>query len=139
MDAMREEALRFGANVRTDDVPAVSISSPVKSVTVGDETPHARALCSHQGAAARHRGVPHEQDLIAMASAPVPPGTGSFSTTKTFAVVGGDDSAMEEATFLTCFMRKVARIRRRNEFRASKIILGRALSNDKVALLTTPS
>src|SRR6201993_315434 len=98
MDEMREQALRFGADLRMEDVESVSLDGPVKSVTTAEgETLHARAV------------------ILAM---------------------GGGDSAMEEATFLTKFARSVTLVHRREEFRASKIMLDRARSNDKIRFVT---
>ena len=136
MDEMREQALRFGADLRMDDVDAVSLDGPVKSVTVGDETYRARAVILAMGAAARHLGVPGEEALIGMGVSTCATCDGFFFRDQDIAVVGGGDSAMEEATFLTRFARSVTVIHRRDEFRASKIMLERALANDKITFLT---
>ena len=136
MDEMREQALRFGADLRMDDVDAVSLDGPVKSVTVGDETYRARAVILAMGAAARHLGVPGEEALIGMGVSTCATCDGFFFRDQDIAVVGGGDSAMEEATFLTRFARSVTVIHRRDEFRASKIMLERARANDKITFLT---
>ncbi|HEX4558135.1 MAG TPA: thioredoxin-disulfide reductase, partial [Mycobacterium sp.] len=136
MDEMREQALRFGADLRMDDVDAVSVDGPVKSVTVGDETYRARAVILAMGAAARHLGVPGEEALIGMGVSTCATCDGFFFRDQDIAVVGGGDSAMEEATFLTRFARSVTLIHRREEFRASKIMLERARSNEKIEFLT---
>jgi thioredoxin reductase (NADPH) len=136
MDEMREQALRFGADLRMDDVDAVSVDGPVKSVTVGDETYRARAVILAMGAAARHLGVPGEEALIGMGVSTCATCDGFFFRDQDIAVVGGGDSAMEEATFLTRFARSVTLIHRREEFRASKIMLERARSNEKIKFLT---
>ncbi|MGX9788776.1 thioredoxin-disulfide reductase [Mycobacterium sp. MMS18-G62] len=136
MDEMREQALRFGADLRMEDVDAVSLDGPVKTVTVGDDTYQARAVILAMGAAARHLGVPGEEQLIGMGVSTCATCDGFFFRDQDIAVVGGGDSAMEEATFLTRFARSVTLIHRRDEFRASKIMLERARANDKIKFLT---
>jgi thioredoxin reductase (NADPH) len=136
MDEMREQAVRFGADLRMEDVDAVSLDGPVKSVTVGDQTYQARAVILAMGAAARHLGVPGEEALIGMGVSTCATCDGFFFRDQDIAVIGGGDSAMEEATFLTRFARSVTLIHRRNEFRASRIMLERARSNEKIKFLT---
>jgi thioredoxin reductase (NADPH) len=136
MDEMREQALRFGADLRMEDVDAVSLDGPVKSVTVGDQTYHTRAVILAMGAAARHLGVPGEEALIGMGVSTCATCDGFFFRDQDIAVIGGGDSAMEEATFLTRFARSVTLIHRRDEFRASKIMIERARANDKIKFLT---
>jgi thioredoxin reductase (NADPH) len=136
MDEMREQALRFGADLRMEDVDAVSLAGPVKSVTVGDETYQSRAVILAMGAQARHLGVPGEEALIGMGVSTCATCDGFFFRDQDIAVVGGGDSAMEEATFLTRFARSVTLIHRREEFRASKIMLERARTNEKIKFLT---
>ncbi len=136
MDQMREQALRFGADLRMEDVDAVSLAGPVKEVTVGDETHRARAVILAMGAAARHLGVPGEDTLLGMGVSTCATCDGFFFRDQDIAVVGGGDSAMEEATFLTRFARSVTLIHRRDEFRASRIMLERARANDKISFMT---
>jgi thioredoxin reductase (NADPH) len=136
MDEMREQALRFGADLRMEDVDAVSLDGPVNSVTVGDETYQARAVILAMGAQARHLGVPGEEALIGMGVSTCATCDGSFFRDQDIAVVGGGDSAMEEATFLTRFARSVTLVHRRDEFRASRIMLERARANEKIKFLT---
>jgi thioredoxin reductase (NADPH) len=136
MDEMREQALRFGADLRMEDVDAVSLDEPVKSVTVGDQTYQARTVILAMGAAARHLGVPGEDALIGMGVSTCATCDGFFFRDQDIAVIGGGDSAMEEATFLTRFARSVTLIHRRNEFRASRIMLERARANEKIKFLT---
>ena len=136
MDEMREQALRFGADLRMEDVDAVFLDGPVKSVTVGDETYQARSVILAMGAAARHLGVPGEEALIGMGVSTCATCDGFFFRDQDIAVVGGGDSAMEEATFLTRFARSVTLIHRREEFRASRIMLDRARANEKIQFLT---
>jgi thioredoxin reductase (NADPH) len=135
MDEMREQALRFGADLRMEDVDAVSLDGEVKSVTVGDETHQARAVILAMGAAARHLGVPGEDELLGMGVSTCATCDGFFFRDEDIAVVGGGDSAMEEATFLTRFARSVTIIHRREEFRASRIMLERARANEKITFL----
>lgn len=136
MDEMREQALRFGADLRMEDVDAVQLEGPVKTVTVGDETHQARAVILAMGAAARHLGVPGEEALLGMGVSTCATCDGFFFRDEDIVVVGGGDSAMEEATFLTRFARSVTLIHRRDEFRASKIMLERARANEKITFLT---
>jgi thioredoxin reductase (NADPH) len=135
MDQMREQALRFGADLRMEDVDEVSLDGPVKSVTVGGETYQARAVILAMGAAARHLGVPGEDKLLGMGVSTCATCDGFFFRDQDIAVVGGGDSAMEEATFLTRFARSVTLIHRRDEFRASRIMLERAKANEKITFL----
>ncbi|MCX2713556.1 MULTISPECIES: thioredoxin-disulfide reductase [unclassified Mycolicibacterium] len=136
MDEMREQALRFGADLRMEDVDAVDLSGPIKKVTVGDETHQARAVILAMGAAARHLGTPGEQERIGLGVSTCATCDGFFFRDQDIAVIGGGDSAMEEATFLTRFARSVTLIHRRDEFRASKIMLERAQANEKITFLT---
>ena len=137
MDQMREQALRFGADLRMEDVEAVSLDGPVKSVTTADgETFQARAVILAMGAAARYLGVPGEQELLGRGVSTCATCDGFFFRDQDIAVIGGGDSAMEEATFLTKFARSVTLVHRREEFRASKIMLDRARANDKITFLT---
>jgi thioredoxin reductase (NADPH) len=136
MDQMREQALRFGADLRMEDVDTVDLAGPIKTVTVGDETFAARAVILAMGAAARHLGVPGEDALLGMGVSTCATCDGFFFREQDIAVVGGGDSAMEEATFLTRFARSVTLIHRRNEFRASRIMLERAQANDKIRFMT---
>jgi thioredoxin reductase (NADPH) len=136
MDEMREQALRFGADLRMEDVDAVSLRGPVKTVTVGDETHRARAVILAMGAAPRYLHVPGEQELLGRGVSSCATCDGFFFRDQDIAVIGGGDSAMEEATFLTRFARSVTVIHRRNEFRASKIMLTRAEDNDKITFVT---
>src|SRR3954462_1376171 len=136
MEEMREQALRFGADMRMEDVDGVSLDGPVKTVTVGDETFQARAVILAMGAAARQLGVPGEMERIGTGVSTCATCDGFFFRDQDIAVIGGGDSAMEEATFLTRFARSVTLIHRRDEFRASKIMLTRAQANDKIRFLT---
>ena len=137
MDQMREQALRFGADLRMEDVESVSLDGPVKSVTTSEgETLHARAVILAMGAAARYLHVPGEQELLGRGVSSCATCDGFFFRDQDIAVIGGGDSAMEEATFLTKFARSVTLVHRRDEFRASKIMLDRARANDKIKFVT---
>lgn len=137
MDEMREQALRFGADLQMDDVESVSLAGPIKEVvTAGGETHRARAVILAMGAAARYLGVPGEQELLGRGVSACATCDGFFFKEQDIAVIGGGDSAMEEATFLTKFARSVTLVHRRDEFRASKIMLERARANDKITFLT---
>ena len=137
MDQMRGQALRFGADLRMEDVSSVSLDGPVKSVVTTDGlTYQARAVILAMGAAARYLQVPGEQELLGRGVSSCATCDGFFFRNQDIAVIGGGDSAMEEATFLTRFARSVTIVHRRDEFRASKIMLNRARSNDKIRFLT---
>ena len=137
MEEMREQALRFGADLQMEDVESVSLEGPVKKVvTAGGETHLARSVILAMGAAARYLHVPGEQELLGRGVSSCATCDGFFFKDQDIAVIGGGDSAMEEATFLTRFARSVTIVHRRDEFRASKIMLERARANDKITFLT---
>ncbi|TPG35091.1 thioredoxin-disulfide reductase [Mycolicibacterium hodleri] len=136
MEQMREQALRFGADLRMEDVDEVSLDGPIKTVTVGDETFQARSVILAMGAAARQLDVPGEMERIGTGVSTCATCDGFFFRDQDIAVVGGGDSAMEEAIFLTKFASSVTLIHRRDEFRASKIMLERAKANPKITFLT---
>ena len=137
MDQMREQAMRFGADLRMEDVESVSLEGPVKTVVTAEgETYQARAVILAMGAAARYLRVPGEQELLGKGVSACATCDGFFFRDQDIAVIGGGDSAMEEATFLTRFARSVTIVHRRDDFRASKIMLHRARSNDKIRFLT---
>jgi thioredoxin reductase (NADPH) len=137
MDEMREQALRFGADLRMEDIESVSLEGPVKSVVTADgQTYRARAVILAMGAAARYLQVPGEQELLGRGVSSCATCDGFFFRDQDIAVVGGGDSAMEEALFLTRFARSVTLVHRRDEFRASKIMLNRARNNDKIKFVT---
>ena len=136
MEEMREQALRFGADLRMEDVESVSLEGAVKTVTAEGVTHRARAVILAMGAAARYLGVPGEQELLGRGVSACATCDGFFFKGQDIAVVGGGDSAMEEATFLTKFARSVTLVHRREEFRASRIMLDRARANDKIRFMT---
>ena len=133
MEAMRAQAERFGTEFVTDDVVSVALDGPVKSVTDGDGTTYAaRAVILAMGSAYRELGLPDEKRLSGHGVSWCATCDGFFFRDQDIAVVGGGDSAVEEATFLTKFARSVTIIHRRDELRASKIMAARAHSNDKI-------
>lgn len=136
MEEMREQAKRFGADIRTEDVDAIDLSGPIKSVTVGGETYQAYAIILAMGSAARYLNVPGEQELLGRGVSACATCDGFFFKGQDIVVVGGGDSAMEEATFLTKFAASVTIVHRREEFRASRIMLDRAKKNEKIRFRT---
>src|SRR5438445_978095 len=133
---MRRQAERFGAEYKLAHVTAVDLSKGPFTLQVGKETVQTRTLIIASGASARWLGLPNEQALIGRGVSSCATCDGFFFSGKEIAVIGGGDSAMEEATFLTRFASKVTLIHRRDEFRASKIMLDRARSNSKISFMT---
>ncbi|WP_197381408.1 thioredoxin-disulfide reductase [Mycolicibacterium mengxianglii] len=132
MEQMREQAIRFGAQLHTTDVEEVRLSGEIKEVIADGETHRSRAVILAMGAAPRYLGVPGEQELLGRGVSSCATCDGFFFRDQDITVVGGGDSAMEEATFLTRFARSVTVVHRRNEFRASKIMLERARNDPKL-------
>jgi thioredoxin reductase (NADPH) len=133
MDEMRAQAERFGAELVTDDVESVSLEGEVKSVVDGEgRTWRARSVILAMGSAYRELGLPDEKRLSGHGVSWCATCDGFFFRDQDIAVVGGGDSAVEEATFLTKFARTVTIVHRRGELRASKIMAERALTNDKI-------
>jgi thioredoxin reductase (NADPH) len=132
MADFRRQAERFGADFVTDDVTRVDFSERPFRVYTGDEEHVADSVIVATGASARQLGLPSEQTLQGRGVSYCATCDGAFFRDKIVAVVGGGDSALEEATFLTRFARKVVVVHRRDEFRASPIMVDRARENDKV-------
>jgi len=136
MDAFRAQAERFGTEVLLDDVIEVDLKGPVKIVkTGGGKTFEAKTVILATGAAYRELGLPREKELSGYGISWCATCDGFFFREKVIAVVGGGDSAMEEATFLTRFASKVFLIHRRDSFKASKIMQERALNNSKIEVI----
>ncbi|WP_067826122.1 thioredoxin-disulfide reductase [Nocardia inohanensis] len=135
MEEMREQAKRFGADIRTEDVDALDLSGTIKKVTVGGEVHEAYAVILAMGSAARYLNIPGEQRLLGRGVSACATCDGFFFKGQDIVVVGGGDSAMEEATFLTKFAASVTVIHRREEFRASRIMLERAKNNEKIRFI----
>ena len=132
MMQMRQQAERFGADLRMEDVTSMDLAGDVKVVRVGEDEHKARAVILAMGAAARYLGIPGEQEYLGRGVSSCATCDGFFFRDKPIVVVGGGDSAMEEATFLTKFGSSVTIVHRREEFRASKIMLERARENEKI-------
>lgn len=133
MTQMREQVEKFGTELITDDVVEVDLSGPVKRVVTGSSGEFAaRTVILAMGSGYRELGLPHEKRLSGHGVSWCATCDGFFFRNQTIAVVGGGDSAMEEATFLTRFAEKVYVIHRRDSLRASKIMTERALSNEKI-------
>jgi len=136
IENMRKQAQRFGATFHAGEVAAVDLSKRPFQVTAGKETYETKSLIVAAGASARLLGVPSEKDMIGHGVSTCATCDGFFFRGKEIAVVGGGDSAMEEANFLTKFATKVYLLHRRNEFRASKIMLDRMRKNEKIQVVT---
>jgi thioredoxin reductase (NADPH) len=135
MDNMRKQAERFGAEFVTDDASRLDLAGDVKRVWIGDSEYQAKAVILATGSAWRPLGVPGEQELLGHGVSSCATCDGFFFRGRHIAVVGGGDSAMEEATFLTRFAETVTIIHRRDSFRASKIMAERALANEKIRVV----
>jgi thioredoxin reductase (NADPH) len=135
MDNMRKQAERFGAELLTDDASRVELTGEIKTVWVGETAYRARAVILATGSAWRPLNVPGEQALLGHGVSSCATCDGFFFRGQNIAVVGGGDSAMEEALFLTRFAESVTIIHRRDQFRASKIMQDRALANPKIRVI----
>ena len=133
MDEMRAQAERFGAEIIQGNVESVSLDGPPFTVKTHSATYHSRALIIATGATARLLGLPSERALIGRGVSTCATCDGFFFRGKPIAVVGGGDSAMEEAVFLTKFASHVTVIHRRDTLRASKIMQDKAFANPKIS------
>ena len=135
MESMRAQAERFGAELITDDVTSADLTGRVKSIVDGTgRTYEAMAVILAMGSGYRELGLPNEKRLSGHGVSWCATCDGFFFRDQDIAVVGGGDSALEEATFLTRFARSVTLIHRRDELRASKIMQERAFSNEKMTV-----
>src|ERR1700757_2190838 len=135
IENMRKQAQRFGAEYQLGHVTSVDLTKRPFVLHVGKHQIHTKSLIIASGASARWLGLPHEQQLIGHGVSSCATCDGFFFSGKDIVVVGGGDSAMEEALFLTRFATKVTIIHRRDAFRASKIMLERAQRNEKISFL----
>jgi thioredoxin reductase (NADPH) len=135
IENMRMQAGRFGAQYQLGHLEAVDLSQRPFSLKVGKDTILTKTLIIASGASARWLGLPSEKALIGHGVSSCATCDGFFFSGKEIVVIGGGDSAMEEAIFLTRFATKVTLIHRRSEFRASKIMLERAQKNEKIDFL----
>jgi thioredoxin reductase (NADPH) len=133
MEQMRAQAERFGAELVTDDVVSVDLDGPVKTVVDGSGATHrARTVILAMGSGYREIGLENEKRLSGRGVSWCATCDGFFFRDQDIAVVGGGDTAIEEATFLTRFARSVTIVHRRDELRASKVMQDRAFANDKI-------
>jgi thioredoxin reductase (NADPH) len=132
MDQLRKQAERFGAELLAEDVTEVDLTATPKVVRAGEDTYLARAVIIATGSGYRELGVPGEKRLSGHGVSWCATCDGFFFRERDIAVIGGGDTAMEEATFLTRFARSVTVIHRRDTLRASKIMQDRAMGNPKI-------
>jgi thioredoxin reductase (NADPH) len=135
IENMKKQAKRFGAELKMAHLTSVDLSKSPIELTVGKEIVKTRSLIIASGASARWLNLPSEQALIGFGVSSCATCDGFFASGKEIAVIGGGDSAMEEAIFLTRFATKVTIINRSESFRASKIMLERAMQHPQIAFL----
>jgi thioredoxin reductase (NADPH) len=136
IENMRKQAQRFGAEFKSGAITEVDLSGPPFIITAGKDVYETRALIIASGASARTLGLESERKLLGYGVSTCATCDGYFFRGKEIAVVGGGDSAMEEANFLTKFASRVHLLHRRPEFRASKIMVDRARANEKIHFVT---
>ncbi len=133
MESMQSQAERFGAQIRWEDVTSVDLVGPVKTISTDEETLHARTVILATGSAYKELGLEGEKKYSGRGVSWCATCDGFFFKDQDILVVGGGDSAMEEALFLTRFGKTVTVVHRRDELRASKIMADRALASDKIS------
>src|ERR1700686_436370 len=136
IENMRKQALRFGAEFKSGAITDVDLSKRPFKIATGNEVFETRALIIASGASARMIGLESERKLVGYGVSTCATCDGYFFRGKEIAVVGGGDTAMEEANFLSKFASRVHLVHRRNEFRASKIMVDRARANEKIKFVT---
>jgi thioredoxin reductase (NADPH) len=135
MDGLRKQAERFGAELVPDDVVAVDLAAQPKAVRTETETYLAKAVIIATGSKYKELGVPGEKEYAGHGVSWCATCDGFFFRDQDIAVIGGGDSALEEATFLTRFAKSVTLVHRRDQLRASKIMQDRAIANPKIKFL----
>jgi thioredoxin reductase (NADPH) len=137
IENIKKQAVRFGAELKMAHLNSIDFTKRPFALNIGSDTIHARTLIIASGASARWLNLPSEQALIGYGVSSCATCDGFFSSGKEIAVIGGGDSAMEEALFLTRFASKVTLINRTEKFRASKIMLERATAHPNIKFLTS--
>jgi thioredoxin reductase (NADPH) len=137
IENMKQQAVRFGAELKMAHLVSADLSAHPYALNFGHETVHTRTLIIASGASARWLNLPSEQALIGHGVSSCATCDGFFSSGKEIAVIGGGDSAMEEALFLTRFATKVTLINRTENFRASRIMLERAIAHPNIQFLSS--
>ena len=137
IENMKKQSVRFGAELRLAHLSSIDLTKHPFALNLGKETIHTRTLIIASGASARWLNLPSEQALIGHGVTSCATCDGFFASGKEIAVIGGGDTAMEEALFLTRFASKVTIINRSEKFRASKIMLDRAMAHPKVRFLSS--
>jgi thioredoxin reductase (NADPH) len=137
IENMKKQAVRFGAELRMAHLSSIDLTKRPFALNIGHETIHTRSLIIASGASARWLNLPSEQALIGHGVTSCATCDGFFASGKEIAVIGGGDTAMEEALFLTRFATKVTIINRSENFRSSKIMRDRAIAHPKIKFVSS--